>query len=188
MDARPAHIRPGIFISMVGRRSTVRFRNGAPQLDRITRKDLRRPWTSRVGPNGYRKGAFTAQSACSREVLSAGPGMPGGPISAGHFVTRGTGRPTGRIGNGTVRTGQRLTASAWTDYPKMVADRQPTASWHPIADRRAASGYSAASFRDRRWLRLPALTGRLGRPGAVMRGSRLGGLLLRPRPAVACHR
>jgi hypothetical protein len=43
---------------MARRRSTVRFRNGAPQLDRIIRKDLRRLWTSRVGPNGYRKGGI----------------------------------------------------------------------------------------------------------------------------------
>jgi hypothetical protein len=131
---------------MVRRRSTVRFRNGAPQSDHIIRKDLRTPWTLRVGPNAYRKGAFTAQPACSREMLSAGPGMPGGPISAGPLRNQGNGAPDGPHRQRHSQNGRGLTASAWTGYPKMAADRQPTASWHPIADRRAASEYPAVSF------------------------------------------
>jgi hypothetical protein len=173
---------------MVRRRSTVRFRNGAPQLDRIIRKDVRRLWTSRVGPNGYPKGAFTAQSACSRQMQSAGPGMPGGPISAGPLRNQGNGAPDGPHRQRHSQNGTAADRLSLDGLPK-DGDRQ-TADGQLAPDSRPSCGQQifGGAFRDRRWLGLPALTGRLGRPGAVMRGSRLGGLLLRPRPAVACHR
>jgi hypothetical protein len=122
---------------MVRRRSTVRFRNGAPQLNRIIRKDVRRLWTSRVGPNGYRKGAFTAQPACSREMLSAGPGMPGGPISAGPLRNQGNGAPDGPHRQRHSQNGTAADRLSLDGLPKMAADGQPTASWHPTADCRA---------------------------------------------------
>ena len=57
---------------MVRRRSTVRFRNGAPQLDRIIRKKLVRVTSVPVGTNGFSAG----RQPCGHRLIPRRTPMP----------------------------------------------------------------------------------------------------------------
>ena len=59
-------------LDMVRRRSTVRFRNGAPQLDRIIRKKLVRVTSVPVGTNGFSAG----RQPCGHRLIPRRTLMP----------------------------------------------------------------------------------------------------------------